>query len=152
MNGRYLLDTNIVIAIFADEEAVLARVDSAEDVFVGSIVLGELYYGARKSERFEANVARIDEFAASAAVLGCDSETARHYGRIKNDLRVKGRDSRERHLDRGDRRSARSDCGFARPAFRPRHGPPPRSMVIESSMGPHGRAAGFMSGCRRCLA
>jgi tRNA(fMet)-specific endonuclease VapC len=91
MNGRYLLDSNIVIAIFADEEAVLARIDSAENIFVGSIVLGELHYGARKSERFEANAARIDEFAASAAVLGCDGETARHYGRIKDELRAKGR-------------------------------------------------------------
>ncbi len=91
MSGRFLLDSNIVIAIFAGEAAVLARLDSAEEVYMPAIALGELCYGARKSSRIEANVARIDEFAAASAVLGCDAATAREYGRIKNDLRAKGR-------------------------------------------------------------
>jgi tRNA(fMet)-specific endonuclease VapC len=34
MSGRYLLDTNIIIAIFAEEPAVLQRVAVAEEVFV----------------------------------------------------------------------------------------------------------------------
>lgn len=37
------------------------------------------------------NIARIDEFAAAAAILGCDALTAQQYGRIKNDLRAKVR-------------------------------------------------------------
>ena len=91
MNGRFLLDTNIIIAIFAEEPAVLQRLAAAEEVFVPAIALGELYYGARKSGRSETNISRIDEFAAAAASLGCDAATAQHYGRIKNDLRTKGR-------------------------------------------------------------
>ncbi|MFI5399261.1 MAG: type II toxin-antitoxin system VapC family toxin [Candidatus Binatia bacterium] len=91
MSGRFLLDTNIVIAIFAEEPAVLERVTAAEEVFVPAVVLGELYYGARKSARSEMNIARIDEFAEAAAVLGCDATTAQQYGRIKNDLRATGR-------------------------------------------------------------
>ena len=91
MSGRFLLDTNIVIALFAEEAAVLEHLAAAEDVFVPAVVLGELYYGARKSERTEANITRIEEFASSAAVLGCDAITAQQYGRIKNDLRSKGR-------------------------------------------------------------
>jgi tRNA(fMet)-specific endonuclease VapC len=91
MSGRYLLDTNIIIAIFAEEPAVLQRVAVAEEVFVPVIVLGELYYGARKSARAAANIDRIDEFASVATTLGCDAATAQQYGRIKNDLRAKGR-------------------------------------------------------------
>jgi tRNA(fMet)-specific endonuclease VapC len=91
MSGRVLLDTNIVIAIFAEEPPVLDRMAAAEEVFVPAVALGELYYGARKSGRTEANIARIDEFAAAAAILGCDALTAQRYGRIKNDLRAKGR-------------------------------------------------------------
>jgi tRNA(fMet)-specific endonuclease VapC len=34
---------------------------------------------------------RIEEFASSASVLSCDGETARHYGQIKDRLRLKGR-------------------------------------------------------------
>jgi len=91
MSGRYLLDTNIIIAIFAEEPPVLQRVAAAEEVFVPVIVLGELYYGARKSARAAANIDRIDEFASAATTLGCDAATAQQYGRIKNDLRAKGR-------------------------------------------------------------
>jgi tRNA(fMet)-specific endonuclease VapC len=91
MSGRFLLDTNIVIAIFAEEPDVLERLETAEDVYVPAVALGELYYGARRSARAEANIARIEEFAASAAVLSCDAVTAQQYGRIKNDLRAQGR-------------------------------------------------------------
>lgn len=91
MSGRFLLDSNIVIAIFAGDSTVLERVAAAEEVFLSAVALGELYYGARKSGRSEANIVRIDEFAAVAAVLGCDAVTAQQYGRIKNNLRVKGR-------------------------------------------------------------
>lgn len=91
MSGRFLLDTNIVIAIFAEEPIPLRRLAEAEEVFVPAIVLGELYFGAHKSTRAEANVAQIDEFSVTAVILGCDPVTARHYGWIKNDLRTKGR-------------------------------------------------------------
>lgn len=91
MNGRYLLDTNIVIALFAGDIAVKSGLALAAEVFVPSIVFGELYFGARKSGRPQANLARIDEFAANNVVLGCDTETARRYGDIKDALRIKGR-------------------------------------------------------------
>ena len=90
VGGRYLLDTNIVIALFADEAAIRKALVAAEEVFVPSVVVGELYYGAWKSERQQENVARIDEFAADSVVLGCDAETARQYGQIKSALRTQG--------------------------------------------------------------
>ncbi len=91
MNGRFLLDTNIVIAIFAKDPSVLDHLAQAAEVFVSSIVLGELFYGAAKSSQAHANIARIEEFAAGTVVLACDAATARDYGRIKNDLRIRGR-------------------------------------------------------------
>jgi tRNA(fMet)-specific endonuclease VapC len=89
--GRFLLDTNIVIALFAREAAVQQRLAEASEVFVPSIVLGELYYGARKSTRVTENLARLDEFVASSTVLPCHMATAQQYGDIKNQLRAKGR-------------------------------------------------------------
>ena len=91
MSGKFLLDTNIVIAVFAQDVSVLQKLGQAGEVFVPSIVLGELNYGAGKSARADENIARIDEFAANSAVLVCDTETAQHYGQIKNALRAKGR-------------------------------------------------------------
>ena len=91
MNGRYLLDTNIIIALFAQEETVRQRLSEASEVLVSCIVMGELYYGAQKSTHAMANVRRIDDLALTSTMLGYDLETARHYGRIKNQLRAKGR-------------------------------------------------------------
>ena len=91
MNGKLLLDTNIMIAIFAGDAEVKTSLAGANEIFVPSIALGELYYGAHKSSRVEANIVRINEFAASSSVLTCDTETSQEYGRLKNSLRIKGR-------------------------------------------------------------
>lgn len=90
MSGKYLLDTNIVIALFADDTSVKENLAKAEEVFIPSVVIGELFYGAHKSARAKENLARIDEFASSNIILGCDIDTARVYGGIKDALRVKG--------------------------------------------------------------
>ena len=90
MAGRVLLDTNIVIAVFSGENAASRELNQSE-VFVSSTVLGELYYGARKSAHAAANLARIEQFASSVQVLSCDAVTARHYGEIRERLRSKGR-------------------------------------------------------------
>jgi tRNA(fMet)-specific endonuclease VapC len=90
MNGKRLLDTNIVIALFADEATVKDNLAKVDETFVPSIVIGELIYGAYKSSRSKENITRINEFADNSVVLGCDTGTARHYGEIKNILRLKG--------------------------------------------------------------
>jgi tRNA(fMet)-specific endonuclease VapC len=90
MSGRYLLDTNVIIALFARQQTVLDRLAAADAVFVPVVALGELYYGARKSGRVEQNLERIDEFAAAATLLDCNQATAQRYGDIKNGLRAKG--------------------------------------------------------------
>ncbi|MGL5927163.1 type II toxin-antitoxin system VapC family toxin [Chroococcidiopsis sp.] len=91
MSGKYLLDTNIIIALFADEVAVKSNLAQADEVFISSIAIGELCYGARKSRRSKENLERIDELVATTAVLGCNIQTARYYGEVKNKLRLKGR-------------------------------------------------------------
>lgn len=90
MPGRVLLDTNVVIAFFSGEKAATQHVAQSK-IFVSSTVLGELHFGARKSAQAAANETRIEEFASSASVLSWDAETARHYGQIKDGLRLKGR-------------------------------------------------------------
>lgn len=91
MNGRFLLDTNIVIALFAADQSVQQHLKEPGEFFVPVVALGELYYGAMKSTRIDANIDRIDQLGQTASVLGCDSQTSRHYGQIKNNLRHKGR-------------------------------------------------------------
>ena len=90
MSGRVLLDTNIVIALFANETVILQRLAATDEVFVPSIVLGELYFGAYKSVRTDENIARINEFAANNTVLSGQLATAQRYGVIKHQLRSRG--------------------------------------------------------------
>ncbi len=63
MSGRFLLDTNIVIALLEGEAVVQDQSLRADEVFVSSIAIGELYFGAGKSGRPQTNLARVDEFA-----------------------------------------------------------------------------------------
>jgi tRNA(fMet)-specific endonuclease VapC len=90
MAGDVLLDTNIVIAFFAGDSTVLAQLQRST-FFVPSIVLGELYAGARKSSRAAENLARIDAMIPSDIVLSCDAVTAHFYGIVKHALLMKGR-------------------------------------------------------------
>ncbi len=91
MSGEYLLDTNILIALFANDVKVLHELRQAKTVFIPTIAFGELYYGAQKSSNAKANVHKIDELSAASAVLKCDIDTARHYAIIKNNLKLKGK-------------------------------------------------------------
>lgn len=91
MNGRFLLDTNIVVRLLNGDINVLNRMDSAEQPFLSTIVLGELFYGAYKSQAAQRNLIRIQELAESVTTLICDEQTANEFGLIKNRLREKGR-------------------------------------------------------------
>ncbi len=90
MPGKFILDTNIIIALFGKQEQVVAKVLRASEIIVPAIVLGELYYGARKSARTEENLERLDKFALNAGILAVDMDTAKEYGQIKNELRANG--------------------------------------------------------------
>ena len=83
MSGRYLLDTAIVLALFANEPSVVAKIEAADELFVPSIVVGELYYGARRSNRVVETVARVYAFAQASTILACDGETSRWYSVVK---------------------------------------------------------------------
>jgi len=91
VSGEYLLDTNIVIALFVGESLVHRRFDLAERVFLPNVVVGELYYGACASGSKAANLRRIDDFVTDSEVLFCDAQTARDYGDVRYGLRQKGR-------------------------------------------------------------
>lgn len=89
MNGRFPLDINIVIALFAEDTLVQQHLAAAKAVFISSTVIG-VYFGAYKSARVENNLTQLEEFIASNTVLACDLVTAQQYGQIKNLLRAKG--------------------------------------------------------------
>jgi tRNA(fMet)-specific endonuclease VapC len=90
-SGRFLLDTNIVISLLEGEVAVTTSLDRASEVFIPAVVLGELFFGAAKSGRPVENTAKVERFALGRSILNCDLRVAREYGRLRQQLRAKGR-------------------------------------------------------------
>lgn len=88
-NGRYLLDTNIIIGMFAEDKAIQEKVQNTEKLFLASPVVGELYYGARKSSRPMENLTRVNRLTQRFPLFSSNLETAKWFGIIKDQLRQK---------------------------------------------------------------
>jgi len=90
-SGVYLLDTSVVILSLRGDATIRARLAGTTTLYLPSVAMGELYFGAQGSpSRAAAAVADVDSLAASMTVLSVDATTARLYGRVKNDLKSKG--------------------------------------------------------------
>jgi tRNA(fMet)-specific endonuclease VapC len=88
---RYLLDTNIVIALLNDTDSRAARRARREkpgDMAISAVAAHELFYGAFKSRRVAHNVALVD--AIRLAVIEFDKEDARRAGEIRAFLAAAG--------------------------------------------------------------
>ena len=70
--------------------AIITVLEAATEVFVPSIAIGELYFGAYKSTRSQEKWKAVEAFAAGRVVIVPDADTADVYGQIKYGLRIKG--------------------------------------------------------------
>ena len=89
--NNYLLDTNIVSAWLEDESTVADKMDSAVNISIPVIVIGEMYYGAQYSARVEHNIRNISKAVSHYLLLTIDEDTCKQYGLIKASLRRKGK-------------------------------------------------------------
>ncbi len=92
MNGSYLIDTNIIIAFFDRDKKVFDKIKKAKNIYIPSIVIGELYYGAYNSSKKmkKINIEKINYFKNDSNILNCDEITGKYYGQIKKELRDNG--------------------------------------------------------------
>ncbi len=89
--GSVLVDTNVVVAYFRGEKALAPRFLEAATLYLPWVVLGELHYGASRSQRREAQIERIRDFLRTAVLLLPDQATAEHYGQLKAELAQVGK-------------------------------------------------------------
>lgn len=82
-----LLDTNIIIAVFAGYQDLKWQIAYDVQYSIPCIVVGELIYGAHVSSDVKSNLKEIEAFIDSMTIVGCDSETAIHFGKLKSELR-----------------------------------------------------------------
>lgn len=85
-----LIDTNIASAHFKGDPAVTPKLQASETIYLPTIVLGELYFGAHRSPVPARNRERIELFAAAAVLLSVDAATAALYGQLKAELMTAG--------------------------------------------------------------
>jgi len=92
-----LLDTNASIALINGAlSSVRARFDdvirAGAQVSVSAVVLFELWYGAFKSTRQEANLATLEKFLAGPlGILAFDEDDARAAGAVRSQLESAGK-------------------------------------------------------------
>jgi tRNA(fMet)-specific endonuclease VapC len=91
MSGDFILDSNIIINIFRKDLQTIEYVTQLKNIYVPVIALGELYFGARKSNKTKERLLEIEGLVERVILLDVTEKTAFYYGMIKNDLRSKGR-------------------------------------------------------------
>ncbi len=88
---KVLLDTNAIIALQRDNLDLKKLLSTVTDVFIPLIAVGELYFGAHKSQRVAENRQQVTDFMVNRVVLNPDTDTANLYGEIKQRHGTKGR-------------------------------------------------------------
>ncbi len=89
MNGK-LVDTNVIIRVLKGTSELFNLFDDMENLFVSSISIGELMYGAQLSERADDNSENYLSFCQQMKVIVPDEEVSRYYGKIKAQLKRNG--------------------------------------------------------------
>jgi len=91
---RYLLDTNIVIYLakgrLGSVRERLAQ-HASDDIAISVITLGELRFGAEKSQAREQALAVIVTLSQRMQVLELPESASTHYGQIRAELQRKGK-------------------------------------------------------------
>jgi tRNA(fMet)-specific endonuclease VapC len=90
---RYLLDTNVCARYLNGRSPAIRerlRATNIADIAVSSVVKGELFYGAIKSNNPERTKAHQEEFLKLFVSLPFDDDAALIYGRIRAELSANG--------------------------------------------------------------
>ena len=85
----FLLDTNTCIHYLNGSDAGLTRrvlATGPDQLAVSALTVGELYFGAERSSRPEANRERLATFFRELTVIPFDGRCGAHFGRINAEL------------------------------------------------------------------
>ncbi len=90
---KYMLDTNICIAIMKGHPDIRSKISSIDPVKIGTsgIVLAELSYGVWKSLQRERNKQALADFCSICNIWDWPAQAADTYGEIRTFLEQQGR-------------------------------------------------------------
>lgn len=90
---RYMLDTNACIHIIKKQpDSIVRKLKRirVEQIGISGIVVAELAYGIRQSERRKQNQEAVEEFLSYVLVEDWPAAAAKEYGNIRTHLQNKG--------------------------------------------------------------
>jgi tRNA(fMet)-specific endonuclease VapC len=90
MNGKFIIDANVVIDYLRGKNNLLCQLMDNEVVSISVIVIGELIFGAENSIQIKKHLSQVEELLSKVNIVRIDYETAKIYGKIRADLRKKG--------------------------------------------------------------
>ncbi len=91
-----LLDTNVVVAFLNGDKSVLRRMRAEIDqVALSTLVVAELDYGAKVSQRSEENLEKLYRLVDMVHLIPFDLDCAKIFGTIKSKLRSIGKPTGE---------------------------------------------------------
>ena len=88
----FLLDTDIVIFALKGRPEVVGSLErhARSPMAMSAITLMELYFGAHRSKRVEANLARVRALEGSFRIMPADASIAATFGSLKAGLAAAG--------------------------------------------------------------
>ena len=86
-----LLDTNAYTGLINGDTRILEHMIQAETIYISTVMLGELYAGFYGGSKFDWNSNILHTFLEMNPIIVIDvtQETAKIFGKIKNELRQK---------------------------------------------------------------
>jgi tRNA(fMet)-specific endonuclease VapC len=91
----YLLDTNHASAFMSGEQPLTSRItrlaEQGERFYLCITVIGELYFAVYASKYQNYNMINLKRLIDKIAIMDFDHAAAEEYGRIKSELKTKGR-------------------------------------------------------------
>ena len=90
MNGKCLVDTNVIIRLLRADERSIELFNQANSISIPVVVAGELFYGAENSTLKQENLSIFSDFLSQYEVIKVDLQIAQTYGGIKAQLKKDG--------------------------------------------------------------
>jgi len=92
----YLLDTNICIALLKGNHQAISSFNAcADECYISSIIVAELYKGVYCSQRLQQNLSNLNLFLNDIPIISFDILAAEEFGKIQAELRQIGKPTGE---------------------------------------------------------
>ncbi len=89
---KLMLDTNAYCAMMRSDAKTIQCIEAADEIYLPSVVLGELYAGFRLGNRYEENMAALNAFLQlpGVEIIDIDQDIADRYSIIFKCLKEAG--------------------------------------------------------------